>query len=408
MTPGSEESGGSTPAPRGIRRSGRASHEARRGHEEGTGLARRLHDSALVVDLHADTPSARMVHPRYDFGRRHDHGHLDLPRLREAGVNVQILVAWVPAEYADHPGASFRRAQHLIDAIHRTVERTPGVRLASTPEEVDAAVAAGDVAALIGVEGGHAIDSSLDRLRELYRRGARYMTLTWNNTNEWADACCSPPRHGGLSAFGRSVVQEMNRLGMLVDVSHAAQSTFYAVLETTTAPIIASHSNARALSDHPRNLDDAQLRALARNGGVVGINFYAVFLDARLAAAVDRIEERGGALERRLRRRHHPLRARKLARDWTLRRLQRLPRVPIDVVADHIAHVADVAGPDHVALGSDFDGIHLTPIGLDDVTGLPRLTELLVRRGFSEAEIRGILGANFMRVFRAASSRSSA
>lgn len=367
--------------------------------DELAAAARRLHASALVVDLHADTPSRYLLHPRYDLARRHRQGHLDLPRLRDGGVDAQFFIAFVSDEYAT-PEAAFRRAVRQIEAIRRVAARTPGLRLATTAAEVEAAAAAGEIAALIGVEGGHAIGTSLEALRTLHALGARYLTLTWNNTNDWADACCSPPRHGGLSAFGRDVVREMNRIGMVVDVSHVAERTFWDVLETSSAPVIASHSNTRALADHPRNLSDAQLRAIAENGGVVGVNFYAAFLDASLAPLCDRIEERAGRLAGRLRRRHHPARARRLAGHWAERRRSRLPSVPIDAVVDHLRYMADVAGPAHLALGSDFDGIPVTPRGLEDASRLPRLTELMLRRGFTEPEVRGILGENVLRVLR--------
>jgi len=362
--------------------------------------AERLHRAALVIDLHADTPSHSLLRPRYDFSRRHRRGHVDLPRLRDGGVDAQFFIAFVSDEYGGRDDAAFRHAMRQVEAVRRMVERTPGIRLATSAADIEAAAADGEVAALIGVEGGHAIGTSLDRLRAFYDLGARYLTLTWNNTNEWADACCSPPRHGGLSPFGRAVIAEMNRLGMLVDLSHVAESTFWAAIETTSAPVIVSHSNARALADHPRNLTDRQLRAITANGGVIGVNFYAAFLDASLAPWCERIQARAEALARRLRRWHHPARARKLAEQWADRRLARLPAVPLDAVVDHIRYMADVAGPAHVALGSDFDGIRVTPRGLEDVSRLPRLTELLVRRGFNDDEIRGILGANFLRVFR--------
>jgi membrane dipeptidase len=376
---------------------------ARAGEEPATSdrialTARQLHHDAFVIDLHADTPSEGLLRPRYDFGRRHRTGHIDLPRLREAGVDAQFFIAFVPPEQAERPGQAFAYALRLIRAVHRTVERTPGLALATNRRELAAAAAAGEVAALIGVEGGHAIEASLERLRELHALGARYLTLTWNNNNEWADACCSPPVHGGLTAFGRDVVREMNRLGMIVDVSHVADTTFWQVLEVSRSPIIASHSNARALCAHPRNLTDEQLAALGQSDGLVGVNFYPGFLDSRIAPLAGKIHQRTVALEKRLRRWHHPARASRLARAWRDRHLRRLPAVGMEAVADHLEHMAALAGIEHVALGSDFDGIFLTPVGLEDVTGLPALTELLLRRGFGEDVVRGILGGNFLRL----------
>ncbi|HEX7049169.1 MAG TPA: dipeptidase [Longimicrobiales bacterium] len=363
--------------------------------------AARVHRDAVIVDTHADTPTEFFLEPGYDFGARHENGHIDLPRLREGGVGVQFLIAWVPAEKAELPGASFAHALELVDAIHRVIGRTAGARVVVDADGIAGARAAGDVAIMIGVEGGHAIENSIDNLRRLYARGVRYLTLTWNNHNDWADAAGPPPRHGGLTTFGRDVVREMNRLRMLVDVSHVAESTFYDALEVSAAPVIASHSCARALADHPRNLTDDQLRALARAGGVVGVNFFPTFLDARYGAAYARIDAERHAREARARAAHgDPDRARREAAAWLAARCAELPPVPITAVADHIQHIAATAGTDHVGLGSDFDGIPAVPDGLPDAAALPRLTELLLARGFDDDEVRKILGGNFLRVFR--------
>lgn len=361
-----------------------------------------LHYNAVVVDTHADTPTEFFLDPDYDFGQRHQNGHVDLPRLREGGVDVQFLIAWTPAEKAEIPGASFAHAMELVEAIHRVAARTPGLRLVTENAGIEAARAAGEVAALIGIEGGHALENSLDKLRRLHERGARYLTLTWNNSNDWADASCSPPRHGGLTPFGRQVIRELNRLRMLVDVSHVADTTFRDVLEVSSAPVIASHSCARALAGHPRNLTDEQLRALAEAGGVVGVNFFPTFLDARYGAAFGRIEADAAAMENRLRERYGDAdRARREARAWRSAEWAKLPPVPLSTLIDHIDHIARVAGIDHVGLGSDFDGISTVPEGLPDVSALPRITELLLRRGYADDDIRKILGGNFLRVLRA-------
>jgi membrane dipeptidase len=361
--------------------------------------ARAIHASAWVVDAHADTPTEVFREPGYDFGRRMATGHVDLPRLREGGVDVQFLVSWVPAELAAIPGASFAHAIELVEAIHRVVERTPGVRIATDSAGIHAAREAGEVAVMIGVEGGHAIENSLDNLRRLHDRGARYLTLTWNNANDWADASMSPPRHGGLTPFGRDVVRELNRLRMLVDVSHVSDDTFDDVLAVSSAPVIASHSGARAIADHRRNLSDRQLRDLARAGGVVGVNFFPAFLDEAHGRAFDRIEAEARALEARLLASHGDVeRARRDARAWRGRELARLPQVPASAIADHIDHIVQVAGIDHVGLGSDFDGIATVPSDLPDVSALPRLTEILLRRGYDEAAVGQVLGGNFLRV----------
>lgn len=364
--------------------------------------ARRLHDEALVIDLHADTPTEFFLQPDYEFGRRNSTGHLDLPRLRDGGIDVQFLISWVPAELADIPGASFDHAMRLVEAIHQVVGRTPGVRVVTDVAGIRAAREAGETAVLIGVEGGHAIENSLENLRALHSRGARYLTLTWNNANDWADSSCAPPRHGGLTPFGREVVRELNALRMLVDVSHVAESTFDAVLETSAAPVIASHSCARALADHPRNLTDRQIRDLAANGGVVGVNFFPTFLDTEYGIAFSRIEEEASAMERRLHATHGDReRARREARAWRDNAFRELPPIPVETVADHIDHIAQVGGIDHVGLGSDFDGIATVPDGLPDVSALPVLTEVLLRRGYGDDEIEKVLGGNFLRVLSA-------
>src|SRR5690606_15987948 len=254
-------------------------------------------------------------------------------------------------------------------------------------------------ALMIGVEGGHAIENTIEKLRILHRKGARYLTLTWNNTHDWADAAGDEPRHGGLTPFGREVVREMNRLRMIIDVSHVANTTFWHVLEESSAPVIASHSCARAQAEHFRNLDDEQLRALAAAGGVVGVNAFPTFLDTRFAEAFTRIEERAEALERDLRTRYRdPQRARQEARTWMAAAIAELPPVPIDRLVDHIDHIVQTAGIDHVGLGCDFDGIPCTPEGLEDVAAIPRITELLLRRGYDDDDVKKIPGENFLRI----------
>lgn len=363
--------------------------------------ARELHRTSLVIDGHADTPTEFFLLPDYDFGARHDEGHIDLPRMRDGGLDAEFFIAWVPAELAERPGASLEHAVRLIRAIHEVVRRTPGVRIATDADGVSAAAAANEVAALIGVEGGHAIENSLDNLRWFHELGVRYMTLTWNNTHDWADACCSPPRHGGLTEFGRAVVREMNRLGMLVDVSHLSDAAFWHVIDTSDAPVIASHSCARALTDHPRNLTDDQLRAIAASGGWIGVNFFPAFLDDRYSAEYFRIEAEAAAMEERLRREYGDQdRARAEASAWCDAARAAIPPVPIDTLVDHIEHIANTAGIDHVGLGSDFDGIKVLPSGIRHAGDLPRITELLLQRGFDDDALRKLLGTNFLRMIR--------
>jgi membrane dipeptidase len=264
---------------------------------------------------------------------------------------------------------------------------------------------------LIGVEGGHAIESSLDNLRALHARGARYLTLTWNNGNEWAGSSLGEgrTRTGGLTPFGREVIREMNRLGMLVDVSHASDSTFRDVVALSVEPVIASHSNARSLAPNPRNLDDEQLRAVARTGGVVCVNFFARFLDPAHGAAV-------AAAERELRALRDSLRpAGASAADAHVSVDERgaelatgLPRTPLRALVDHIDHIARVAGIDHVGLGSDFDGVSALPDDLEDITAMPRIAQALLDRGYAEADVRKVLGGNVMRVMQQVFDRHAA
>ena len=305
------------------------------------------------------------------------HNHTDLRRLREGGVDAQWLSIFPHSRYvpedASQAGRAKGRALDMIEAVEGQLERhSDSMELALTSEDVKRISSEGRIAALLGLEGGHAIEADLDNLREFYERGIRYMTLTWSNTNAWADSSGDEARHAGLTDFGREVVAEMNRLGMVVDVSHVSDETFFDVIEVTSAPLMASHSSARALADNPRNMDDEMLRAVAANGGVVMINFGGAFLDAsfnpRWRAGLRWILSGGGA------------------------------RPALGMVADHIEHVIDVAGVDHVGLGSDFDGTLFMPEGLEDVAGFPNLTLELLRRGHSEQDLLKILGGNGLRV----------
>lgn len=357
--------------------------------------AMRLYRDAIVVDAHNDMPT-KVLDERYDPDVRHqpgtgaDQGETDLPRLVESGITGQFFSAWVDAPYARRqPDASYERALEYVDSIRAFVARHPDrLAFATSADGIRRAKREAKIAALVGVEGGHAIEASLDNLRELHRRGVRYLTLTWNNGNQWAGSSIGVEgtRTGGLTDFGREVVREMNRLGMLVDLSHVSEPTFFDAIAASSVPVIASHSSARAIHDHPRNLTDAQLRAIARNGGVVNVNFYAAFLDARFFAAKDSLERSLGAS--------------------AAPRVERLPRPALSVLIDHIDHVARVAGPDHVGLGSDFDGVGgLLPEGMEDVTRLPRIVQALLDRGWSESDIRKLLGENMLRVMERARVR---
>jgi len=356
--------------------------------------ARRIYRDAIVIDTHNDLVT-KVLDEGYDPRVRHTpaQGHTDVPRLIESGITAQVLAAWVDAPYAQRErGSAFRRALRYMDEIHAIVDAHPGaLRFATGAADVRRAKADGVVAIFIGVEGGHAIEDSLDNLRELKRRGACYLTLTWNNGNEWAGSSIGSgdTRTGGLTTFGRAVIAELNRLGMLVDVSHTSSETLTDVLAASDAPVIASHSSARAIADHPRNLTDDELRAIAERGGVICVNFYSRFIEVRMRDAMD-------AAEARVEREPPGTAAQRAARLDAL--LARIPPTPLSILIDHIDHVARVAGIDHAGLGSDFDGIRLTPAGLQDVTAYPRIAQALLDRGYSDDDVRKVLGANVLRL----------
>lgn len=308
--------------------------------------------------------------------------HSDLARFERGGVGAQFFSVWAGAEYYDEDqptsGRSFARANKIMDALDAQFERHGArLELALSQADVRRIAATGKLAALLGVEGGHMIEHDLDKLRHLYQRGARYMTLTWSFSHTWADAAGDPLQgatqpHDGLSKFGEEVVREMNALGMLVDISHVSDATFYDAIEVSDAPVIASHSSVRALADHPRNISDDMLRALARNGGVIMINFSNLYLDERKTSTW------------------------RLIKDWLTHFGS--SRTGVEHVADHIEHVIEVAGVDHVGIGSDFDGVPFVPAGLAHVGEFPNLTIELLRRGHSVSNIEKILGENLLRV----------
>jgi membrane dipeptidase len=321
------------------------------------------YDEMIVIDMHNDMPT-KVLDDGYDPDVAHPPGdgtHTDLPRLIASGLTATFFASWVDAVYTKHtPDGSFARAMAGLDVIWGFVARHPDqLTFAQTADDVRAAKRARKIAIFAAVEGGHAIENSLDKLSALRERGARYLTLTWNNGNDWAGSSkgVDGTRTGGLTAFGREVVRAMNRLGMLVDVSHVSPETLTDVLAVSDGPVIASHSSARVLNDHDRNLTDNQLRAVAASGGVINVNFYPKFLDAR-----------------------HP------------------EPVPLSRVIEHIEHIARVAGVDHVGLGSDFDGISAVPVGLDDVAKMPSIAGALLDRGWSAVEIAKILGLNMLRL----------
>jgi membrane dipeptidase len=368
-----------------------------------------IHRRAIIVDGHNDIPTI-MVDESYDLGTPSTGKyHTDIPRLKRSGLTGEFFSIYVDRQYATPDwvsknyvveGGSARRAIDLIDAVYRAVEKHPrDLMLATSTADIRRAKRTGKVGALMGIEGGHAIENSLSALREFYRLGVRYMTLTHNNTNEWADACCDAARHNGLSDFGKDVVREMNRLGMFVDISHVSDKTMSDVLDVSKAPVIASHSSARVFSNHKRNIPDELLKRIAANGGVVMINFYPVFLDERVrTASIERdarLKSQRDALNERFK--DDPKRLEEEQKK--LNEANPIPNTTLSMLVDHIEHVVKVAGVDHVGLGSDFDGVSSLPEGIRDVADLPNITYELLRRGYSERDILKILGGNLMRAF---------
>lgn len=369
-----------------------------------------IHSEALVIDGHADTPQ-RFVDEGWNFSDPLGAGMLNLETARTGNLAAEFFAIW--AEPNEWRGRYAHRTLQLIDGVYEQLRRHPAtMRLGLTPADIVQAHRDKVFCALLGIEGGHSIEADLGLLRMYHRLGVRYMTLTWSNSNEWADSSgdlddATVTHHGGLTGFGRNVVREMNRLGMMVDVSHVADTTFWEVLKTTHAPILASHSSARALTDVARNLTDEQLRAVATNDGLVMVNFYPAFIDdswregwaatraereSLYAAAAEGYRERGKAVPY-----NTPL---TVDRAFYAERLKEtLPLVPFSALIDHIDHVAQVAGIDHVGLGSDFDGFPILPEGLESAADLPKITAALAERGYSAEQLKKLLGGNLLRVF---------
>lgn len=366
-------------------------------------FAQRLHDRVIVFDAHTDTLQ-RVVMENTDLGRRSEGNPLveraDFPRYHEGGVNAQIFAVWVDTIYL--PNHGLRRAMQQIDGFHRVLETNRAtVGLARTASDIRRLVDEGRFAALLSIEGGDAIENDLGVLRMFYRCGASSMTLCHSRSTDWIDSSTDEPRWNGLNDFGRGVIHEMNRLGMIVDVSHTSDQAVRDVLATSEDPIIASHSCCKALNDHPRNLSDDLLEEIADAGGVIGINFYSGFLDAeynrQLSAKYPDIFSTLNAPSDVANENLD-----KVAKERLYELAQhRVPRPPFATILDHIDHAVEVAGIDHVGLGTDLDVPHLsTPVDFDDVTHFRRVTEGLVERGYDEDAITKILGENFLRIFK--------
>jgi membrane dipeptidase len=361
--------------------------------------ASEIHRRAVIVDTHCDTPY-RMLRHNVHLDEHDPEAQVDLRSLLESGITASFFAAYVPPYYAGRGAAQF--CYRAIDLIRSETARYPNQLVFATDSAgIRDAKQRGKVAIMIGVEGGHAIEDSLDTLRDFYRRGCRYMTLTHVNTNNWCDSSGDAGRHGGLTDFGREVVRTMNDIGMIVDISHVSDDAFYAVIDTTKTPVVATHSSCRALCRHPRNMTDDMLRALAKNGGVCMINFFSAFVNDDIAQVVLKAQKRvraamteGGTEE--------------LPNDTTdwdeyLKWFNALgcPTAKLEDVVNHILHAAEVAGIDHVGIGSDFDGVPALPDELQTAAAMPRITERLLARGVSPADVEKILGENFLRVFAA-------
>lgn len=374
--------------------------EAAQSDAEVTARALALHLNAIVVDTHADTTQRMLFDPTFDLGSRHRDGHVDIPRMRDGGTDAEFFSIWVSSDTTGPPAV--KRALDLIDAVREAVRTHPeDLVLATTAAGIRRAAADGKIATLMGMEGGHMIDDDLRVLRDYAALGIRYLTLTHFKNNNWADSSTDKPAHDGLTSFGKAVVRELNRLGVMVDVSHVSDKTFYDVLAVTSAPVLASHSSCRAISNHPRNMSDDMLRALAKNGGVIMINYEVSFLSEEYRKAQ---EAAGRDVVQQVARLEKDCNGDDACVTLAMNRLSRelmesgkAPRVGWEKIVDHIDHAVKVAGIEHVGLGSDFDGATM-PIGMDDASMQPRITQALLRKGYSEADIRKILGGNVLRV----------
>jgi len=370
--------------------------------------ASEVHQSALVIDTHADTPQ-RFVDENFDIGNTDpkDFGHISLDKARAGNLGAEFFSIWVDPK--TNQGHFAKRTLDLIDAVYEQAARHPDrMMMAFSVADIEVAHKQGKLAALMGIEGGHSIENDIRLLRNFYRLGVRYMTLSWSNTNEWADSSgdMNDPdvrHHNGLTAFGKQVVLEMNRLGMMVDISHVADKTFWDTIAVTRAPLIASHSSARALVNAPRNMTDDMLLAVAKNGGVVDVNFYSGFDDQGfLDASQAQDKEKQAAIRAGLEKLKAEGKTPTYLDEDRLERqfMATIPRPPFKVLIDHIDHIAKVAGVEHVGLGSDFDGVSgATPQGMNSAADLPKISQALLDRGYSAEDIHKILGGNVMRVF---------
>jgi len=361
--------------------------------------ARKLHFSSIVVDTHDDT-TQRFLDGKFDLGTRSASGSIDIPRMKEGGLGAIFFSVWIPSRITGPEAVN--RALVQIDAVREQVRKHPNdIVLATTAAEIREAREHGKIAALMGVEGGHMINSDLGVLRSYAALGVRYMTLTHTGNTEWADASTDKAAHNGLTDFGKDVVREMNRLGVMVDISHVSDKTFYDALEVSKAPLLASHSSCRAICDAARNMTDQMIKDLAAKGGAIQINYHVGFLSQEFRDAEKANPELNKAINADVMKLCGEnegcqlIEGDRITREYVEQ--GKLPRVDFTRIIEHIDHAVKVAGIDHVGLGSDFDGANM-PYGMEDATKLPKITEALLQKGYSESDVKKILGENTLRV----------
>jgi len=361
--------------------------------------AKKLQSFSVVIDTHDDT-TQRLLDSKFDLAARHTDGNIDIPRMRDGGLSAIFFSIWINGKILGPEAV--KKALDQIDAVRETVRKHPNdLVLATTADDVREAKKQGKIAALMGVEGGHMMGNDLSVLRTFAALGVRYMTLTHMENNEWADSSTAKPEHNGLTDFGKDVVREMNRLGIIVDISHVSDKTFYDALASSKAPVFASHSSCRALCNAARNMTDDMIRDLAKNGGVIQINYHVGFLSQEFRDYENAHPEAEKEISEEIKKRCGDNESCKYtAGDQVVREFMnagKLPKVDWTLIVDHIDHAVKIAGIDHVGLGSDFDGA-IMPLGMEDVTHIPQITDALLKKGYSESDIRKILGENTLRV----------
>ncbi len=365
-----------------------------------------IHETAIVADTHNDVLSTITMNGLNVENDLTGKAHSDLARFKKGGVDIQMFSIFCDDRYGR--GTAFKYANAEIDSLYAIAKRNPGkMEIVATPAQLDHALKTHKLAAMMGVEGGHMIEDNMDNLDSLFKRGVRYMTLTWNNSTSWATSAADESKKTfsvtpyGLTEFGKQIVRRMNELGMMVDISHVGEKTFWDAINTTTKPVIASHSSVYSICPVPRNLKDDQIKAVAKNGGVIDINFFSGFIDSTYFRKRDVFFSKHKAEFDSLNALKKP--------DYEVSEYmaKRYPeelnaiRPPLSLLIDHIDYIVKLVGADYVGLGSDFDGIDSAPIGLDGVQDFPKITEALLKRGYSEKDIDKILGGNFLRVFKA-------